>query len=137
MIKIRTKKKLGQHFLNNDDVAKKIISYHSNRKNVLEIGPGIGALTKFLVDEVDNLLLIEIDKDCILFLKKKYKDLNIIEDDVLNIEFNTLFNKNLSIISNLPYNISSQVFFKILENRDSIDEFTFLIQKEVAQRVCS
>ena len=78
MIKIRTKKKLGQHFLNNDDVAKKIISYHSNRKNVLEIGPGIGALTKFLVDEVDNLLLIEIDKDCILFLKKKYKYLNII-----------------------------------------------------------
>ena len=137
MIKIRTKKKLGQHFLNNDDVAKKIISFHSNRKNVLEIGPGIGALTKFLVDEVDNLLLIEIDKDCILFLKKKYKDLNIIEDDVLNIEFNSLFNKNLSIISNLPYNISSQVFFKILENRDSIDEFTFLIQKEVAQRVCS
>lgn len=137
MVKIQTKKKLGQHFLKNDDISKKILESHENRFNVLEIGPGIGALTKYLVNEVENFKVIEIDKDCILELKKEVKSLYVIHGDILELNFKDLFENKFSIISNLPYNISSQVFFKVLENIEFITEFTFLIQKEVAERISS
>ena len=137
MVKIRTKKKLGQHFLNNEEISKKIVISHINRNNILEIGPGIGALTKYLINESNNFYVVEIDDDCVNLLKKDFKSLNIIKEDVLKLNFNNLFDDKFSIISNLPYNISSQVFFKILDNKDFISEFSFLIQKEVAQRICS
>lgn len=137
MVKIRTKKKLGQHFLNNEEISKKIVTSHINRNNILEIGPGSGALTKYLISESVNFYVVEIDDDCVSLLEKDFKNLNIIKEDILKLNFNNLFEDKFSIISNLPYNISSQVFFKILDNKDSISEFSFLIQKEVAKRICS
>ena len=137
MVKIRTKKKLGQHFLKNEEISKQIVISHINRNNILEIGPGSGALTKYLINESNNFYVVEIDNDFVNLLKKDFKNLNIIKEDVLKLNFNNLFDDKFSIISNLPYNISSQVFFKILDNKDFICEFSFLIQKEVAQRICS
>ncbi len=137
MVKIRTKKKLGQHFLNNEEISKKIVSSHVNRKNLLEIGPGIGALTKYLIKETNTFLVIEIDDDCVDYLKKEFDNINLIKEDILKVDFENLFNDKFSVISNLPYNISSQVFFKILDNRNLVNEFSFLIQKEVGKRICS
>ena len=134
---IKTKKKFGQHFLKNEAILERIISSHSDRKNVIEIGPGMGALTKYLLPNVKNLLLVEVDNECVKYLNDNYKGLNLLSGDILKINLEKLFEDNFSIISNLPYNISSQVFFKILENKDKITEFTFLIQKEVARRICS
>lgn len=137
MVKIRTKKKLGQHFLNNEEISKKIVSSHVNRKNLLEIGPGIGALTKYLIKETNNFLVVEIDNDCVDFLKKNFNKINLVKEDILKVDFENLFDNQFSIISNLPYNISSQVFFKILDNRNLVNEFSFLVQKEVGKRLCS
>ena len=100
MVKIRTKKKLGQHFLNNEEISKKIVISHVNRNNILEIGPGSGALTKYLINESNNFYVVEIDDDCVNLLKKDFKNLNIIKEDVLKLNFNNLFDDKFSIISN-------------------------------------
>ena len=137
MIRIKTKKKFAQHFLKNEKILHQISLTHLNKKNILEIGPGTGALTKYLIIKRSNLVLIEIDSDCINYLNKNFKNIKIINDDILQVNFLKIFKSKFSVISNLPYNISSQVFFKVLEYRDYITEFTFLLQKEVAQRICS
>ncbi len=137
MARIKIKKKFGQHFLNNETILKKINSFHLDRKNVIEIGPGMGALTKFLVHDIKNLVLVEVDSDCVDFLKKNFKNIKIINDDILKIDFENIFKNKFSVISNLPYNISSQVLFKILENKEKVTQFTILVQKEVAKRICS
>ncbi len=137
MIKIQTKKKLGQHFLINETTAKLISDTFNGRNNVLEIGPGMGVLTKHIIKNGSSIILIEIDLECVKYLNQVYKKIKIINDDILNIRLDKLFTKNFSVISNLPYNISSQVFFKILESRDKIDDFTFMVQKEVGERICS
>ncbi|PDH50383.1 MAG: ribosomal RNA small subunit methyltransferase A [Rhodothermaeota bacterium MED-G16] len=137
MIKFQSKKKLGQHFLINETIAKSISNTFEGRNNVLEIGPGMGVLTKYIIKDASKLILVEIDFDCIKYLNKIHRDIKIINEDILKINLNNLFNNNFSVISNLPYNISSQVFFKILESRDIVDDFTFMIQKEVGERICS
>ncbi|MBV19852.1 MAG: ribosomal RNA small subunit methyltransferase A [Cytophagia bacterium] len=137
MIKFKNKKKLGQHFLINETIAKSISNTFDGRDNVLEIGPGMGILTKYVTNNTSKLILIEIDPDCVKHLNNIYSDIKIINDDILKINLNNLFDSNFSIISNLPYNISSQVFFKILESRNLIDNFTFMLQKEVGVRICS
>ena len=137
MIKFQTKKKLGQHFLINETIAKSISNTFEGRNNILEIGPGMGFLTKYIIKGASNLILVEIDSDCIKYLNKIHRDIKIINEDILKINLNNLFNNKFSVISNLPYNISSQVFFKILESRDIVDDFTFMIQKEVGERICS
>ena len=137
MLKIQSKKKLGQHFLINETIAKSISNVFDGKNNVLEIGPGMGFLTKYLKKDASKLILIEIDLDCIKYLNQVHHDLKIINDDILKINLNNLFNNNFSVISNLPYNISSQVFFKILESRNIVDDFTFMLQKEVGERICS
>ena len=139
MIRIKNKKKYGQHFLNNEEVAVRIVNLLSEKSNIIEIGPGRGVLTKYLLNEkIDNFIVNEIDNDCILYLKEHFpNNLKIIHEDVLNINFSLLFKSKFSIISNLPYYISSQILFKILDNRLIISEFVILIQKEVGERICS
>ncbi len=138
---VTPKKKLGQHFLNDLNIAKKITDqpfiYHG--KNVLEIGPGMGVLTNFLIKKNINLKLVEIDNEAVSFLIKKFPILKnkIISGNFIKMELKTFFGEeNFSIIGNFPYNISSQILFKTLENRNRIPFFCGMFQKEVAKRIC-
>ena len=138
---VTPKKKLGQHFLNDLNIAKKITNqaFINHGKNVLEIGPGMGVLTSFLIKKNINLKLIEIDNEAVSFLVKKFPTLKnkIITRNFIKMELKSFFGKeNFSIIGNFPYNISSQIVFKTLENRDRIPFFCGMFQKEVAQRIC-
>ena len=138
---VTPKKKLGQHFLNDLNIAKKITdqAFFNHGKNVLEIGPGMGVLTSFLIKKNINLKLIEIDNEAVSFLVKKFPTLKnkIIYGNFIKMELKSFFGKeNFSIIGNFPYNISSQIVFKTLENRDRIPFFCGMFQKEVAQRIC-
>ena len=124
-ITIRAKKKLGQHFLKDINIAKSISDTltFKNYNKVLEIGPGMGILTDFLIPKTDDLNLIEIDKEAVKYLVKKYPNLKskIIEGDFLKLDLNQIFgNQPFAIIGNYPYNISTQIIFKTLEYRDSI-----------------
>ena len=142
MIKaVRAKKYLGQHFLINNEIAKDIVALISDieKVSILEIGPGMGILTNFLVEKSQEVTVIEIDKESINFLKKKIPKLNkkIIEGDFLNVNLNKIFENNFTIIGNFPYNISSQILFKVFENKNIINEIVGMFQKEVAERVAA
>ncbi|GAB4282678.1 MAG: 16S rRNA (adenine(1518)-N(6)/adenine(1519)-N(6)) -dimethyltransferase RsmA [Marinilabiliales bacterium] len=140
MLENRPKKRLGQHFLKDNNIAKKIVNaLPENGFDVIEIGPGRGVLTEFLYDKYgDRLHLVEIDKDLVVFLKNKYPELkkNISNIDFLRID-QRFFTGKKNIIGNFPYNISSQIFFKILEYREYVPVIVCMIQKEVAQRIVS
>jgi len=136
---VTPKKGLGQHFLKDDGIAQDIAHFLStDTQNVLEIGPGTGVLTKHLIDKNIQLKLIEIDTESIAYLKKneKYAD-KIIEGDFLKIKTSDIFQGPFSIIGNFPYNISSQILFKVLENKEQVTEVVGMFQKEVAQRICA
>ena len=138
---VTPKKKLGQHFLNDINIAKKIAnqSFVNYGKNVLEIGPGMGVLTELLTQKNILLKLVEIDSESVNYLIKKFPQLkdNIFEGDFVKMELKKFFGKeNFSIIGNFPYNISSQIVFKTIENRDLIPFFCGMFQKEVAKRIC-
>ena len=138
---VTPKKKLGQHFLNDLNIAEKITNqpFIKHGKNVLEIGPGMGVLTNFLIKKKINLKLIEIDNEAVSFLIEKFPILKnkIISGNFITMELKTFFGQeNFSIIGNFPYNISSQIVFKTLENRDLIPFFCGMFQKEVAKRIC-
>tara|TARA_S200000501_G_scaffold283303_1_gene267493 strand:+ start:470 stop:1249 length:780 start_codon:yes stop_codon:yes gene_type:complete len=137
---VNPKKSLGQHFLKDNNIANKIVDSLDNKsKNVLEIGPGTGILTKFLINKKHNLKLVEIDKESVSFLISQMSiDKNIIiENDFLKLDLYKVFNgEKFSIIGNFPYNISSQIVFKILENRNIINEMSGMFQYEVAERIC-
>jgi len=141
MKNVRPKKKLGQHFLTDLNIAKKIADLldYCTHQNILEIGPGTGVLTQYLVHKTAALHLIEVDEESIHFLKKKYNSevLNLIQGDFLKLDLKTIFGTNtFSVIGNFPYNISSQIVFKILENKIQIPFFAGMFQKEVAERIC-
>ena len=136
---VTPKKSLGQHFLNDISIAKKIVESLSPCQNILEIGPGTGILTQFLINKNNNLKLVEIDNESVSYLISELKiDKNIIyNQDFLNLNLSKLFeNNNFSIIGNFPYNISSQIVFKIIENRKLIPEMCGMFQYEVAERIC-
>lgn len=137
---VKPKKSLGQHFLKDYNVANKIVeSLDQNSKNVLEIGPGTGILTRFLIKKKYNLKLVEIDNESVLFLINQLGiDENIIiENDFLKLDLPKVFGgNNFSIIGNFPYNISSQIVFKILEYRTMVSEMCGMFQYEVAERIC-
>ena len=142
MIKaVRAKKYLGQHFLINNEIAKDIVALISDieKVSILEIGPGMGILTNFLLEKSQEVTVIEIDKESINFLKKKIPKLNkkIIEGDFLDVNLNKIFENNFTIIGNFPYNISSQILFKVYENKNIINEIVGMFQKEVAERVAA
>lgn len=139
---VRAKKHLGQHFLKDENIALKIgetltlNGYH----DVLEIGPGMGVLTKYLIDKPIRVVALDLDTESIAYLKKAYpKDnLEIVKADFLKCDLSALFgDRQFAITGNFPYNISSQIVFKALEFRDQVPEFTGMFQKEVAQRICS
>ena len=138
MNKVRAKKYLGQHFLNDQNIAQKIVrslDYSHNCSNVLEIGPGMGVLTQYLIKKEIQLKVIEIDKESVDYLNEKYPELEVIEGDFLNIELNRYYDDKLLIMGNFPYNISSQIFFKVLDNRNKVMEVVGMLQKEVAERI--
>ena len=139
---VKAKKHLGQHFLKDENLAKKIADTLSliGYKTILEIGPGMGILTKYLLDKKDiTTYVIEIDSESVEFLKANFLSLGprIINKDFLKYDLNEIFGNNpFAVIGNFPYNISTQIVFKTLELRDQIPEFSGMFQKEVAQRIC-
>ena len=136
---VTPKKSLGQHFLNDLSIAKKIVESLSPCQNILEIGPGTGILTQFLLKKNNNLKLVEIDNESVnfLILELKINKSIIYNQDFLNLDISKIFeNNNFSVIGNFPYNISSQIVFKIIENRKLIPEMCGMFQYEVAERIC-
>lgn len=139
---VRAKKKLGQHFLKDENIAVKISNTLEHSTEIaLEIGPGMGSLTKYLLkDWGKNLWVSEVDNESVEYLKVYYPELipNIIQGDFLQRDFNALFgNEKISLIGNFPYNISSQILFKALDNRERVMQVVGMFQKEVAKRICS
>ena len=141
MGKVRAKKHLGQHFLNDLNVAQKIADslQHQAYKQVLEIGPGMGVLTQFLLQKDSEVFVVEIDTESVVYLKTHFPLLNnhIIEGDFLKLSLNEIFKEPFALIGNFPYNISSQILFKALEHKEIIPEIAGMFQKEVAERVAS
>jgi 16S rRNA (adenine1518-N6/adenine1519-N6)-dimethyltransferase len=140
MTLVRAKKHLGQHFLTDKNIASKIVDSlrpEGKYKQVLEVGPGMGILSDFLLQKPDyETFLIDIDTESYAFLKKKYPQLGdkLINADFLELDFKGKFESQMAVIGNFPYNISSQILFKILEHRDQVHEVVGMFQKEVAER---
>jgi len=140
---VRPKKHLGQHFLTDKNIAQKIVDCLDDQySDVCEIGPGTGILTSPLLEKkppIKNLKLIEVDRESIEYLEENFEDdrMNIIEADFLKLNIDEIFTTPFSLIGNFPYNISSQIFFKVIENRDRIPLVVGMIQKEVAERIAS
>ncbi len=139
MAVIRPKKALGQHFLKDLGIAQRIAESLSAYRGfpVLEIGPGTGVLTRFLLEAGHGLSVVEIDAEAIKFLEKNFPELNgrIYTEDFLKMDIEDLFNRKLCIIGNYPYYISSQIFFKVLDYREQVVCCSGMIQKEVAERL--
>jgi 16S rRNA (adenine1518-N6/adenine1519-N6)-dimethyltransferase len=138
---VKPKKNLGQHFLKDKTIADKIAGTISGEgyDSVLEIGPGTGVLTGFLLErKFTDFRVIEIDNESVHYLSENLPELkNIIKGDFLRMDIDLVFPAKLGIIGNFPYNISTQIFFKALEYRDKIVEITGMLQKEVAERICA
>lgn len=135
---VRAKKSLGQHFLKDLGVAQRIADTIQSGR-VLEIGPGMGVLTQFLLrNNAIDLTAIELDRDSVAYLREWYPELKLIEGDFLKLDLDRLFPEgDFSVIGNYPYNISSQIFFRVLDYRDRIPVCSGMIQKEVAERIAS
>ncbi|TPN86265.1 16S rRNA (adenine(1518)-N(6)/adenine(1519)-N(6))-dimethyltransferase RsmA [Aquimarina algicola] len=147
---VKAKKHLGQHFLKDENIAKKIGDTLTleGYKNVIEIGPGMGVLTKYLLLKDINVIAMDLDSESIVYLNHSFplehpkvleqeNTFQVIEADFLKYDLDTLFEKKqFAITGNFPYNISSQIIFKTLEHKDRIPEFTGMFQKEVAKRIC-
>jgi 16S rRNA (adenine1518-N6/adenine1519-N6)-dimethyltransferase len=139
---VRAKKRLGQHFLKDKEVCEKIanqLTNYQNCKKVIEIGPGMGALSDFLIARGDlNLWLLEVDSESTDYLKKRYPQLTerIILGDFLRMDLKQLMgDEPFCVVGNFPYNISTEILFKCLENRNQIPEIMGMFQKEVAVRI--
>ena len=146
---VRAKKHLGQHFLKDEGIAKDIADAltESGYENVLEIGPGMGVLTKYLLQKKPKITVMELDRESVAYLHDTFpsehiklntskEKFEIIEGDFLKYDLATLFNKKqTAIIGNFPYNISTQIVFKAIENREFVPEFAGMFQKEVAKRI--
>jgi 16S rRNA (adenine1518-N6/adenine1519-N6)-dimethyltransferase len=140
---VRAKKHLGQHFLKDEEIALRIVKSLTNKpgcKKVLEVGPGMGVLTKYLLQETSfETYVIDIDRESISFLQQKYPALGdrIISGDFLNMDLSKHFTEPFAVIGNFPYNISTEILFKVLENRNLVPEIVGMFQKEVAERIAS
>lgn len=149
MANVRAKKSLGQHFLKDLGIAKKIADTiqpdslpadHAQEWSnlpVVEVGPGMGVLSRFLKDNGRDVKAVELDPESVAFLKEAFPELDVVEGDFLKMDLDALFPGEMALIGNYPYNISSQIFFKVLENREKIPVVAGMLQKEVAQRICS
>jgi len=138
---VQAKKNLGQHFLKDEGIARKIaesltgVGYNT----VLEIGPGMGVLTTYLMERrFPDFRVIEIDNESVHFLQSNFPDLkNIIRGDFLSMDIDSEFTEKFGIIGNFPYNISTQILFKVLKHREKVVEVAGMLQKEVAERICA
>src|SRR5882757_6920483 len=140
---VRAKKHLGQHFLTDKNIAAKIVDSlrpENKYQQVLEVGPGMGVLSDILLEKTEyETYLIDIDRESYEYLQKKYPKLGtkLINADFLAMDFGATFTGPLGIIGNFPYNISSQILFKVLDNRQQVVEVVGMFQKEVAERCSS
>ena len=139
---VRPKKHLGQHFLKDQNIASKIadaMTGHEGYKTALEVGPGTGVLTQFLLEKEYEIHAVEMDTESVAYLKQNFIQLfdNLIEGDFLKLDLKSITEEPLCIIGNFPYNISSQIFFKVLDNRNHVPECIGMIQKEVADRIAA
>lgn len=141
MNKVHPKRNLGQHFLKDKAIARRISDSLTGDgyNSVLEIGPGMGVLTDFIMERgFSDFRVIEIDNESVHYLKNNYPGFeNIITGDFLTFDIDKYFNNKVAIIGNFPYNISSQIFFKVLKHREKVVEVCGMLQKEVAQRICA
>lgn len=147
MAQVKAKKALGQHFLNDLNVARRIAATIEGENlpesakqwaslPVLEVGPGMGVLSQFLMSAGRDVKAVEIDMESVKFLHKVYPSLNVIEGDFLKMDLSEIFGGQFSLIGNYPYNISSQIFFKVLDYKEKIPVVAGMLQKEVAERIC-
>ena len=138
---VKPKKSLGQHFLRDMDIARSIADTISGYKDipVLEIGPGMGVLTQFLIEAGHDLTVVELDRESVTYLEEHFPQLKgrIIGEDFLKLKLDQLFPGQFCVIGNYPYNISSQIFFKVIDYRDHIPCCSGMIQKEVAERMAA
>ena len=145
---VKAKKALGQHFLNDLNIAKRIAdtieeaelpdsARQWSKIPIVEVGPGMGVLSQFLIKSGREVKAIELDTESVEFLKKVFPDLNVIEGDFLKMDLGDIYPGEFALIGNYPYNISSQIFFKVLDYKEKIPVVAGMLQKEVAQRICS
>lgn len=136
---VKPKKFLGQHFLKDLDIARRIADTLDQvpALPVMEVGPGMGVLTQFLIEKERDLTVVEIDRDSVPYLNEHYPKLrgHIIEGDFLQLNLSDLYKGQFAVIGNYPYNISSQIFFKILDYKDQVICCSGMLQKEVAERI--
>lgn len=140
-MRVRAKKHLGQHFLKDEEIALRItqaLSHHGGYRDVIEVGPGTGALTKHLIGRTDiDLTCIELDRESVAHLHVTWPELRVVQGDLLQMDLSRVSEGPLAVIGNFPYNISTQIVFKVLENRDRVMELVGMFQKEVADRLCA
>lgn len=138
---VKAKKHLGQHFLTDENISKKIVDSlsYEGYDNLLEVGPGTGVLTKYLLEKPQHLYLAEIDTESIEYLKQNYEVINeeTFIGDFLKVGIADRFQSEIAVIGNFPYNISSQILFKIVDNFQQIPEMAGMFQKEVAERTAA
>lgn len=148
MSEVKAKKALGQHFLNDLNIAKRIAdtieapqlpeaAKQWGSLPVLEIGPGMGVLSRFLMESGREVKAVELDSESVGYLSRTLPDLTVIEGDFLKMDLSDIFPGEFALIGNYPYNISSQIFFKVLDYREKIPVVAGMLQKEVAERICS
>ncbi|MBQ7213768.1 MAG: ribosomal RNA small subunit methyltransferase A, partial [Bacteroidales bacterium] len=142
MMEVRPKKSLGQHFLRDLNIARKIVDSLrlETTPHVVEVGPGMGVLTQFLLERPGtDARFIEIDRESVDYLRSHFSHAadRVMEADFLQTDLSQIFDAPTAIIGNFPYNISSQIFFRILRYRDWVPEVVCMVQKEVAQRLAS
>ena len=139
MNEVKAKKFLGQHFLTDEGIARRIVdSLSPTALHVLEIGPGMGVLTKYLMErEHTEFHVVEIDRESVDWLHEHYKGLDVIGGDFLKMDLSALFHDRCAIIGNFPYNISSQILFRVFDQRNLVTEVVGMFQKEVAERVAA
>ena len=147
-MQVRAKKALGQHFLTDLEIAQRIADTIETSQlpadaekwgqiPVLEVGPGMGVLSQFLLKSGREVMAVELDSESVEFLRKVFPALNVVEADFLKMNLEDIFPSEFALIGNYPYNISSQIFFKVLDYKEKIPVVAGMLQKEVAQRICS
>lgn len=135
---VRAKKHLGQHFLKDEEIALRIVESSIKGTNLplIEVGPGTGVLTKHLIER-ENFYAADVDRESIAYLKKHYPQHSdkILDSDFLRMDLDKLFPSKFAVIGNFPYNISSQIMFKVLDHVDKVETVVGMFQKEVAERI--
>lgn len=139
---VKAKKYLGQHFLKSEEIAQQtaaVFKENINIQNILEVGPGTGMLSKHILATYPNakLKVMEVDEESIAFLQKNYPDLEVIEDDFIQSNLKEVFLEEFMVLGNFPYNISTKIILKILQNKNDIPYMAGMFQKEMAEKICS